>query len=108
MLKKSIEVNEYKYNDTLYSRYVISKEGLFNSANKILNIYKEFLVIENPDGKEHEIIHFESIYNVQVTEDYKTEFKIICINNKRAETVCSYHSSLRANILTDIFKQMVS
>jgi len=108
MLKKSLETNDLKYNDIIFSRYIISKIGLFKNANKILNIYKEYLMIENPDGKDLEILHFENIYNIQLTEGYSNEFKIIYVNNKRVETVHTYVSNLRSNILTDIFKQMVN
>ena len=53
-----------KYKDHVFSRYFILREGLFKNTKKILNIYKDSILIENVDETEREIIKFEDIINI--------------------------------------------
>jgi hypothetical protein len=97
---------ETKYKNHLFSRYFIVKEGLFKNTKKLLNIYRDSILIENIDESEREIINFEDITNIQYSDKNKKDFKITHNTTKGFENV-TYSSGLRTQIISDLLRQIV-
>ena len=98
-----------KYKDTIYSRYFILREGLFKNTKKILNIAKEYIIIENLDDKNYkEIIKYEDIITIKISDNAK-DFKIhyYLKDNEIKETSQAFTSSLRTQVVCDIWRQIV-
>lgn len=99
-----------KYKDTIYSRYFILREGLFKNTKKILNISRDYLMIENLDDKNYkEIIRYEDIVSIKISEVNNKDFKInyFLKDNDSRETSQSFTTNLRTQVVCDILKQLV-
>ena len=97
---------DIKYKDHLFSRYFIVKEGLFKNTKKLINIYRDSILIENIDESESEIITFEDITNVQFSDKNRKDFKITYSTLKGSEII-SFSSSHRTQIISDLLRQIV-
>ena len=98
-----------KYKDTIYSRYFILREGLFKNTKKILNISRDYLMIENLDDKNYkEIIRYEHILTIKISDNAK-DFKInyFLKENDAKETSQSFTTNLRTQVVCDILRQIV-
>lgn len=95
-----------RQNKHLFSRYYILKEGLFKNTKKILNIYRESLVLENIDETEKELIPYETILNVEVSDKNNKDFKLY-YQGKSGPITVSFSTSLRKEAVSDILRQMV-
>ena len=54
-----------------FSKYFIQKEGLFKNKKKIINLYKEGILITNFEETEKEEIYYEDIINITSEENSK-------------------------------------
>ena len=93
-----------KYKDHIFSRYFILKEGLFKNTKKIINIYKDSILIENVDETEREVINFEDIQNVSFVENNNKDFKILYKTNKGIQTSLNFSSNFRTQVLSDLLR----
>ena len=98
-----------KYNEKIFSRYFILREGIFKNTKKILNIYNNSLLIENTDETEREIIQFENIENVFYSKENQKEFTISYkeLNEVNDLKISKFSSNLRTQIIADILHQIV-
>ena len=107
MENKKDEIYEKVYYNLIYSRYFILKEGLYKNIKKLLNVCKQCIIIENIDRSCQEIIPYQKIIDVKFSKDNGKEFFIQYLNQQEVENVHSFLSTLRSNIITDLFYQMV-
>jgi hypothetical protein len=99
-----------KYKDTIYSRYFILREGLFKNTKKIINISRDYLMIENLDDKNYkEFIRYEDIVSIKISEGNPKDFKInyFLKDNDSRETSQAFTTNLRTQVVCDILKQLV-
>ena len=100
-----------KYKDSIFSRYFILREGLFKNTKKILNISRDYLMIENLDDKNYkELIRYEDIVSIKISEGNPKDFKInyYLKENDQKETSQAFTTNLRTQVVCDILKQMVT
>jgi hypothetical protein len=95
-----------KYKDQIFSRYFVLKEGLFKNTKKIINIYRDSILIENIDESEREIINFEDIQQIQNIAGNKKDFKIVFKTNKGVENTLNFSSNFRTQIICDLLRQI--
>ena len=101
------------YKDTIYSRYFIFREGIFKNTKKILNISKDYLMIESFDSKfSTEIIRYEDIINVINSESNLKDFTINYYikqknNSDGIESNQQFTTHLRTQVVCEILKQIV-
>jgi hypothetical protein len=97
--------SKIKYKHTIFSRYFILKEGLFKNTKKLLNIYKDSIIIENIDESEREIIIFEDIVNVEYVDGNPKEFTI-SYKSKGLENSITFSSVYRTQVVCDLLRQI--
>ncbi len=103
-----------KYKDTIYFRYFILLEGIFKNTKKILNIARDYLMIESFDSKVlREIIPYQDIISVINSDRNSKDFKITYYarslpNAEGKETTQQFSTPLRTQIVCEILKQIVT
>ena len=102
-----------KYKDSIYSRYFMFREGIFKNTKKILNISRDYIMIECFESKiSREIIRYEDIINVVNSESNLKDFNINYYvkqktNSEGIESYQQFSTSLRTQVVCEILKQMV-
>jgi hypothetical protein len=102
-----MDSNLAKYKEHTFSRYFILKEGLFKNTKKLINIYRDGILIENIDETELELLSYEDIINIEFSEKNIKEFKITYKNQKQIETSASFSTTLRTQVISDLLRQIV-
>lgn len=97
--------SKIKYKDSIFSRYFILKEGLFKNTKKLINIYKDSIIIENIDESEREIIIFEDIINVEYVDSNPKDFTIT-YKSKGLEQSITFSSVYRTQVVCDLLRQI--